>query len=142
MSGTVVGGFDELREKLDGIGSAVATKSGRKAVRSAARLIRNAVKAGAPYLDRSTKATERYGHLRDNIKIRLARALTPFTITYKVTTGKAFWALWQEFGNRHQPARPFIRPAVDANTQAAIDIMTVQLGEGIDAAAAGSAIPE
>lgn len=39
-----------------------------------------------------------------------------------------------EFGTKHQPAKPFLRPAMDAGAQAAIDTLKVELAKAINRA--------
>lgn len=50
-------------------------------------------------------SAKKYGRLVDNIKVKK----TPKRVGWVVTTGKAYWAMFYEFGSRHQPARPVFR---------------------------------
>ncbi len=125
-------GYSELIEGLDGMAADVATKLGRKATREGAKLLLERIKERAPYGSLLAGAAKKYGHLRDNLKVRLARAQTEGTIVYKVTSGKAFWARFLEFGTKFIAARPFMRPATDASAQAVVDRVGTVLGVGLE----------
>jgi HK97 gp10 family phage protein len=135
-------GLEELKANLEALGKEVATKVGIRATREAAKAVAEAVRAYAPIGTQSTVRTRRrrdgtiaiadYGRLRDNIRVRRARARKETTITFNVTTGNAFWGKFLEFGTVHMPARPWMRPAFDASAAAALNITFVELKKGID----------
>ncbi|MCA3255078.1 MAG: HK97 gp10 family phage protein [Alphaproteobacteria bacterium] len=141
-----VQGAAELRAALAELGPEVATKVGRTANRKAARALADEVRRNTPVNPEgetpkyrvskggvSTKAF--YGQLKDNIRVRLRRARREFTITYQVTTGRAFWARFLEFGTVNMSARPFMRPAFDAMREKLLGAQIEELGRGIERAA-------
>lgn len=78
------------------------------------------------------------GFLKASIGRRRADKGSGSSVTYQVgVLGRAFYAIFFEFGTRHQPARPFIRPAVEATSNAAVDAMGDTLRRDIDSAAPG-----
>ena len=135
---TQVQGAAELRAALEAIGADVATKLGRRADRLAANEMRDVMKVTAPQSQSGTRSpnSKSYGHLKDNIRVRLARARNEGVIVYNVSVGKAFWGLFQEFGTKNQPAYPWMRPAFDASVQLAIDKQIDVLRLGIEKIAA------
>jgi HK97 gp10 family phage protein len=129
-------GVAELRANLDALGNEVATKVGRAADRKAARAFAETLKLVAPHRPGvQLKRGSDYGNLRDNIRVRLARARKDYTITYNVDTGRAFWAFFLEYGTRNMPARPFMRPAFDAAARLLIEVQQAELRAGIERAA-------
>lgn len=131
-------GVAELKAALAELSNEVATKIGVAADRKAARLMADAMVAIAPYNERGStmkywwvkrkKETHSadYGHLRDNIRVRRARATTEGKVVFHIDTGNAFWGYFLEYGTVNMGARPFMRPAFDAFREQAI---TVQIGE-------------
>lgn len=51
-------------------------------------------------------------------------------------TKAAYWGLFQEFGTRHHPPKPFMRPTWDALKEPMLDTMAKVLGDEIMKAAA------
>lgn len=99
-------GADALFAALEALPAKVEAKLARGATRAAAKVIRAAVVARVPYAD-STMA-QRYGHLRDNIKI--GTSLRGGVITAKVyTAGDTFWAIMVEKGTKAHFIRPKLR---------------------------------
>lgn len=129
-------GIPELRAALEAIGTEVATKVGRRADRLAANKMAAVMKATAPVSDgNQSPGSKKYGRLKDNIRVRLARARKEGVIVYNVTAGRAFWGFFQEFGTKNMPARPWMRPAFDTTVQAAIDTQINELLGGIETTA-------
>lgn len=131
----VLHGVAELKAALAEVGTAVATKLGKQADRDAANLMAAAMKETAPYSnDTPGKASDK-PHLRDEIKVRLRPSYSPTTIVYRITTGKAFWGAFLEFGTVKYAAHPWMRSAFDSTVHAAIDLQIAVLREGIEAVA-------
>lgn len=139
-------GIADLKMNLEKLGTEVSTRIGRKADREAAKLIAAAIARAVPYdANRSTKrrwqtkkrgVTEvDYGHWRDNIRVRAARAYKQHHIVYNVTMGQAFWSYFYEFGTRHQPARPIVRITFEAYANEAMRVQIDTLRRGIEAEA-------
>ncbi|MCI1143247.1 HK97 gp10 family phage protein [Sphingomonas sp. WKB10] len=138
-------GMKELNALLKALGPEVATKAGASGTRQATNVMRDAVKQAAP---RGTEPTKRtwtnkdgskgsadYGRLHQNIKTKKVRARKAHTVSFQVTTGKAFWGRFSEFGTEHEPARPWFKPAVDKVAGQVIDALSGELRKAIDKAA-------
>lgn len=140
-------GLGELQRNLAELGNEVATKIGRTADRKAARLLADEVRQRAPHrpgVQKKSYSQRRkgqktgvvtqtdYGDLRDNITVRLQRARKDFTITYTVSTGKAFWGFFLEYGTVNMAARPFMRPAFDTMVATLQAAQADELRKGIE----------
>lgn len=135
-------GVAELKAALAELSNEVATKIGVAADRKAARLMADAMVAIAPYnpkgsyRSRTSKAgivtKTDYGHLRDNIRVRRARATTEGKVVFNINTGNAFWGYFLEYGTVKMTARPFMRPAFDAFREQAITVQIDELKTGIE----------
>jgi HK97 gp10 family phage protein len=130
---TKLEGVADLKRALDELGGELATKIGRAANRRAAAGMAEVMRQNAPYSSESdrSKASKTYGHLRDNIRVRQARARRSDTVSVKISVGRAFWGLFQEYGTKFMAARPWMRPSFDASVQVAIDAQIDELGKGI-----------
>lgn len=107
----------------------------RAGVRAGAVVVQKAVLARAPVNpDKATR--QKYGHLRDNIKIKMVRGNTADIVRYVVTTGRAFWGNFLEFGTRWIRARPFMRPALDESAGPALQAMVKVISVTIEKEAA------
>ena len=135
-------GVRELKASLEALGTAVATKVGEKATRDAAKELRQLLADTAPF-DPETKIKSwrrkdgtvgraSYGHLRDNIRVSKARARKETTVNYRVTTGKAFWGAFVEFGTVRMPAYPWMRPAFEVSQQRLLGVVIDGLQVGIE----------
>ena len=135
-------GLTELKAALAELSDEVATKIGVAADRKAARLLANAMIAIAPYNEQGSVRSRtsksgvvtrtNYGHLRDNIRVRRARAKTAGKVVFTINTGNAFWGYFLEYGTVNMEARPFMRPAFDAFKDQAIDVQISELKSGIE----------
>lgn len=107
-----VDGFDALRRKLERLGEVAAERVVRPALADAAEALRAAVYLAAP-VDTGT--------LRDSIEARPVPDPRPWVVKYEVRAdegdyqGVAYYAAFVEYGTHETPARPFMRPAVDAD---------------------------
>lgn len=130
-------GVADLKAALAALSTDVATKTGKTANRRAAQGMAKVMKDAAPVsqeADRSP-ASKKYGRLRDNIRVRLAKSRQSTAIVYNITIGRAFWGFFQEFGTRNMPANPFMRRAFDQSVGAAQTAQIDELRTGIDRAA-------
>lgn len=85
----------------------------------------------------TTEFTERTGTLRGSIKksATAPRGSNGFTAEAKVgVTGEGFYGRFLEFGTSKMPARPFMRPAVDAHAQEVVDLFASEMRRRIEAA--------
>ena len=120
-------GFKAMEDVLRKLPVRVAERDLATAARTGAQVFRKAIIARAPqsFADAETRRSRNtsgkdYGPLVKNI--RVARLKRPkFSVEFAIHTGNAFWAVWLEFGNRRQPARPFMTPAFGASTSGAVN---------------------
>lgn len=127
-------GFDQVKHRLEAIGEEMATKAGQSAIREAAKTLAAEVKARVPYdeEDRRSPMSERYGHLRDNIRIRKGKPRRAHSVSALVTIGNAFWGRFLEFGTIKMLARPFFRPAFAASQDKITKELASNLGKALD----------
>lgn len=133
-----------LRELPDYIAKNVLTQ----ALREAAEPILDEARARAPVGQESKgrvrlRTTKRgkvtvanYGKLKLSLRIaNVPASQTPHSATVVVTTGKAFWGIFVEFGTRFMRATPFLRPAFESKKMEALSRFGTALGERIEKAA-------
>lgn len=143
---TRVDGLKELGERMKALSFEVNNRASRAATRAAARVVQaEAIRRAAPLKDT--------GNLERSIITRaIAKGKTPLTSEAHVTvrTGKvsrreraaarkkgvaarvdAYYWRFLEFGTVKMAARPFMRPALDASRQAAIEAMAESLRKAI-----------
>lgn len=137
---TELGGMDDLRKALEELGSEVATKLGKQAVRDSAVYLQGKMVAAAPhrpgvqlkyYGRKRGRIARNYGDLRDNIKVRLAKSRKVTAVSYTVSTGQAFWGYFLEFGTVRMAAQPWMRPTFDAAVNVCVDLQIDRLRAGI-----------
>ncbi len=134
-------GFEDLKRTLAELNTESATKVGTVAAREGAKIIKAAFVEAAPIGTEPTGKTRRtrsgkvvafdYGRLRDNIRIRKQRGDNPNQVKFSIGIGSAFWGLLQEFGTRHQAARPWLRPTFQVVGPQVITEVGRLLGLGI-----------
>lgn len=136
-------GLEELKASLEALGTEVATKIGVNANRDAAKDLLDILQQAAPYQPGSTKkywktkggvTTADYGHLRDNLKVSREKARKQGHIVHRVSTGKAFWGSFLEYGTVNMAPRPWMRPAVEATRGYLLQIQQRGLKNGIEKA--------
>lgn len=77
-----------------------------------------AVQANAPYDPKAKK----FAHIRDSVFLSSGPADEPYVLV-GVTHSKSPQGYWQEYGTKHEPARPFFRPAQQAVKNQMADII-------------------
>lgn len=111
-----VKGLEELTKKLNQLPVEIE----RDVLVSALRLSANQVKKLA-----QAKVPIGTGALRDSIRIRAPRRKEHFVQKVLVTVGKYYGKFiesgWMHVGDKHIPARPFMRPAIDEHEKQFID---------------------
>lgn len=145
MSEIRVTGFAELQKVLDTLPAKIEANILRGALRAGAKPILEAARQSAPIGEPSDSAKRKYrvyaGALRDSLRISGRIDKRNGNITAKVVAGgkvrktgaDVFYAHFSEFGTRPHslskkgeadhpgtPARPFMRPAIDSQAQAAV----------------------
>lgn len=77
------------------------------------------------------------GFLKANIGRRRVDGGSGTSVTFMVgVLSGAFYAIFQEFGTRHQAARPFVRTAAETKANEAVEKMAEKCRTGIDRQAA------
>lgn len=126
-----VSGFDEARRLLKELPIQAEKRVLQAATNAGAREWLKALKASAPVGDKPSVNSQRYGSLKKNLRVRPFRNPRPGFKGTRVHTRDAFWGMFQEFGTKHQPARPWFRPAVEGSKTAAISAFVAAIGRGI-----------
>ena len=127
-------GFDAFDRLLNKLSENVEHKVLQSAASAGARVLAKEIKTRAPEgKGKQSSASKTYGYLKSNIIVQVLRRKKRKGIRgSRVNTGDAFWSWFLEFGTRYMPARPFIRPAVDAKQNEAVEKMRVILSRGIE----------
>jgi HK97 gp10 family phage protein len=150
MINTKIDGLKELDDLLKDLPDRVARRQLVGALRAGAGSLQKEVIANAP----DSPKIHKFGDLRENIKVRFIRATQRNAVAVAVTTGRAFYAHWVEFGREAvrvvkkkvlsdgkqffgtevaaQPPRPFMRPAFDTKGRQIIDTIVKRLKAGIE----------
>lgn len=129
MSEIQIHGLKELEKVLLELPQALHGKVLGSAVREGAKEIRKEAQSKALVGSvghqvgkkgrKSYIANVRPGHLRRNIKIRLAKTSKGEAKGYVYVSWKAFYGRFLEYGTKHMSAKPFLRPAFDGQWQKA-----------------------
>lgn len=149
-------GVEELSRKLDGLSYDMKKKGGRFALRKAAQVVRDAARQNASRLDDprtankiSLNITERWnGKLNKRtgdlgFRVGVLGGARDYSAYGELKTGRkatenpggdTFYWRFVEFGTEKTAARPFLRPAMENNTQAATDEFILQYGKALDRA--------
>jgi len=117
-------GAKEMEALLKDLGPKVATRLGDKALRAAAKPIIQEAKRLVPV---------RTGQLKRSIVGvggKNKQTEREVLIGFKPPASRR--AHFTEFGTRHSAAHPFMRPALDARAQDALNAMVDTLAEGIE----------
>ena len=152
---STIDGAEALNKKLSAVSSEIKFKGGRSALRKAANLIAGAVKKNAMRLDDpdtaeqisenvavrwSPKKFKRSGDLMFRVGLlggaQSKSGQGEFAGKGKSNPGGDTW-YWRllEFGTRNMQAHPFMRPALEKNTQAATAEFVRQAKRSIESAA-------
>lgn len=149
-------GLDEVLRKMKKLPLELRKKAARVAGRKGANVIARAVKANAKALDRP----ETPNNISANVKVQFASRVFRQTgdIQFRVgiaggakqyadnrlnrrqgrvgkaynTGGSTFYWRFLEFGTQHAPARPFMRPAMEASINPATEAVVTEMGKQID----------
>jgi HK97 gp10 family phage protein len=155
-NGTVkLEGLDGLLDRMRALPREVVSKNGgpaRAALFRGARVIRDAARAKAPvrsgFLQKQIAALrsrdpkrfgasemysvgikggarKKYANTKRNV--RKGRAGQEYE-----TAGNAYYWRFMEFGTARMPARPFLRPAFEANKEKAMQTIVDELNKGLD----------
>ncbi len=72
------------------------------------------------------------GLLKASLRRRVVKSKDRLAATVLVGAFRAFYAPLEEFGTKHSPAHPFVRPSFDGNVVGAIGTLGKKLGEQIE----------
>ncbi|EJD6474671.1 HK97 gp10 family phage protein [Providencia rettgeri] len=127
--GVNVTGLRELGEALSRVEEEIKTKILRDAGKKAMKPVLQDMKQHAGFDE-----TAQSEHMRDSIKIRSTKS-KKLNDSVLITVGpskKHFMkALAQEMGTVKQVSRPFIRPALDYNKQAVLNILVMEIRDAL-----------
>ncbi len=141
-------GTEELMKTLKEISADLKVRGGRTALRKAANVIRDDAKRRAEALDDPNTPEK----IADNISTRLDSKHFRKTGDLKFEVGVRGGAggvggdksknkggdtwYWRflEFGTEHMPAKPFMRPAMDANYNRAAEVFIEEYKKALDRA--------
>jgi len=112
-------GFEELEQTLRDGTKKMAVKFLRGAEKSAGKIWQEAIANRAP-VDT--------GHLAESIKIKTeVKSGDNGSMTMKVGPDQsAFYGVFQEFGTKDQPARPFMRPAFEETKDEVLEALVTE----------------
>lgn len=137
ISGTIqIRGGEELAAALESLGPAMEKKILRSAMREAAKPMLADAKRRAPVLT---------GAMRKSLKIKAMKRRSNGQVGVVIATekgffkGETFYGAFHEFGTKKMPARPFIRPAFEANKAQAIRIVGEAIKIGLEDITSGKA---
>lgn len=117
-------GAAEIERALRELGPQIANRLGVRALRKAARVFIKEMRRLVPRRTRALSKSIVAVRGRDEPGGRKV-----FRIAFKRPASR--YAHLVEFGTRHSAAKPFIRPAMDSQAQAAVDAMAFDLSKGI-----------
>jgi len=127
-------GLEQLSSQISEFPDKLVRKGVRNALRAGGEVLREAISAGAP---RSMDITHGHepGFLADHIGMKVKTSVTNDTGSILVgPVKKAFYAMFAEFGTKHQAALPFIRPAFEGSGPSALDAFVDSLREAFQEA--------
>lgn len=127
-------GVEQVTKVLRTLPDRVQDKVSLAAIRAGARIV---AREAIDYAPSGTEpAHPKYGRLRDNIGVRTLRDKDRNNKKVAVHTGRAYWAMFLEFGTRFMAARPFMRPALYHSLTAVYHEIGRVLGKGVEREAA------
>lgn len=151
-------GLDELRAKMKLVSDEAAGKGGKLALRRASEVVRKSAAAGAARLDDSKTSNNISKNIVVRANSRMNKRSNGDSIGYRVgvlggardysaygeiKTGKnasenpggdTFYWRFLEFGTQKIAARPFMRPALANNVDAATDTFINEMDKALDRA--------
>lgn len=143
-------GLDPLLAKLEGLKYETKRKGGRAALRKAAQLVRDAARDGARKLDDAETGRSISDNIAERWNGRLFKRTGDLGFRVGVMQGAILpkkgqtpdkdaggptphWRLL-EFGTEKMPAKPFMRPALAQNIDAATAVFVREFDKAIDRA--------
>lgn len=124
-----ISGLPELQRKLDSLVEKTQKTIVKSALReTVAEILLPAARRNAPVLT---------GALREGLAViaRTSRGTIGAAIQSAEYTGDQYYGSFSEFGTRHEPAKPWLRPALDENEDRLLAAAGEKIGRGIEGAA-------
>ena len=146
-------GARELDRVLQKLPREIGEKVLLSSLRVGAKEIKEAAKARAPVrsgggaktvktaVGGGIRVVRQPGFLKNSIRIARLRGSESSAAVSIGPRREAFYGMFQEFGTRFQPARPWLRPALDAAAGRAIAAFGKALGKKVERAAVKLAGP-
>jgi HK97 gp10 family phage protein len=119
----------ELHSRLKEVEAKIAKKALRNAARKAMSIVRAEVKANAP---RDTGLLKAHFSLLTTIRGGAVYAKVGVRGGGKMNPETPYYFRMIEFGTQHQPANPFMLPALEKNAQAVADTVADELKKALD----------
>jgi HK97 gp10 family phage protein len=121
-------GLDGIEELLQIVYPAQAKTAVRTAGRKAGKIWQEAVEEKAPrdtgFLADHINVSTQAGEGDDNSTGSIAVVVAP--------ARQAFYAMFQEFGTKNQPAKPFVQPAYEEHKEEALEVFANELLKALD----------
>lgn len=136
-------GADEIIKKLERLANEGKLKASRAALLQSANVVKKSAVTKAKAIDDPATAND----ISKNISVQFDRRSFRRSgdVKYRIGVaggakeggnggrgGDTFYWRFHEFGTRHMPARPFLRPAIDENKEAAVDKFAEVMKKQID----------
>ncbi|MGL4674972.1 MAG: HK97-gp10 family putative phage morphogenesis protein [Wohlfahrtiimonas sp.] len=136
-------GADEIIKKLERLANAGKLTASRTALLQSSNVVKKAAVTKAKAIDDPATAND----ISKNITVQFDRKSFNRNgdVKYRIGVaggakeggnggrgGDTFYWRFHEFGTRHMPARPFLRPAIDENKEAAVDKFAEVMKKQID----------
>lgn len=118
-----------LHKRLQEVEAKIAKKALRQAARKAMSVVRAEAKANAP---RDTGLLKAHFSLLTTIKGGTVYAKVGVRGGGKKNPETPYYFRMIEFGTQHQPAQPFMLPALEKNAQAVADTVAEELKKALD----------
>lgn len=118
-----------LEKHLRQLAEKVAKKELRKAARKAMTIVKNDAAANAP---EDTGLLEHNFGLTTSVKAGTVKAKVGVKGGAVENPTTPFYFRFNEFGTENQPAKPFMRPALESNAARVFDTMVNELIKGIE----------
>ena len=140
MADLNIKGLAELNAKLSTLPQRVKNNILRGALRAGGNELVKAAKANVPVRTGALKYSIKVSPRKGNVNmVAVAVQAGVLTIAKRKKTAAlqdAFYARFVEYGTAHSRAKPFMRPAAESGSQAAIDAMAAYVADRLEVEAA------
>ncbi|TVO53162.1 HK97-gp10 family putative phage morphogenesis protein [Denitromonas halophila] len=123
--------LSDVLKRIAQVEEKIAKKAIRTATRKAMSIVRNAAKDRAP-----TDSGNLSRHIALSFKVKpgVVYARVGIRGGAKKNDGTPYYWRMVEFGTKHQPAQPFMLPALETNAGAVLNTVTAELSKALDRA--------